>query len=78
MKLTSPETFLSADSKSKSQNPKSYSTVHIAAVILSLGLLISLVPSLVVAQSKTFRELNIGYPFGGSTSVAERISAVAS
>ena len=27
-----------------------------------------LLPSLVLAQPKPFRELNIGYPFGGSTS----------
>ncbi|HEU4640052.1 MAG TPA: ABC transporter substrate-binding protein, partial [Candidatus Binatia bacterium] len=68
MKLRSPETFLSDNLKSKIHNPKLYSSVYIPAVILVLTLLISLVPSLLLAQSKSFRELNIGYPFGGSTS----------
>ena len=68
MKLTTPETFLSDDLKLKSHNPKIYSSVYTTAVILVLTLLISLVSSLVLAQSKSFRELNIGYPFGGSTS----------
>ena len=68
MKLANAEHFLSNNLRIKFQNPKSFAHLGCRKLLAACLLAASLLTSSVGAQSKPLRELNVAYPFGGSTS----------
>ena len=68
MKLANAEHFLSDNLRIKFQNLKSFAHRGCRKLLAACLLSVSLLTSSVGAQSKPLRELNVAYPFGGSTS----------